>query len=202
MNFNFIASFVTALAIFSFLIRRSGKQNIKATQLFWEKENKANATRKKSLDNLDYITIPDEVLYLQPLFMTAEIESYLQDLRSLSQEKIVNLTGISNTDLKLAYGTANITVLSEYDFHYTTMVTTLQKLAECLVKEGEDQSAITVLEFAVSTRTDVSKSYTLLASLYQQHGDQKKIDFLIQTAQKLNSIMKDSIVRSLKASGQ
>lgn len=202
MNFNFIASFVAALAIFSILIRRSGKQEANETQKYWEKELKSNSVRKKSLDSLDYITIPDSILHMQPAHTTEEIQSCLHDLNDLSREKIVNLTGISNTDLKLNYGTANITILSDYDFHYTNMVTTLQKLAERLVQVNEYQLAVEVLEFSVSTRTDVSKSYYLLASLYQQHGQEEKIDFLIQTAQNLNSIMKDSIVRNLKASGQ
>lgn len=202
MNFNFIASFVAALAIFSVLIRRSGKRESTDTQKYWEKELKSNSVRKKSLDSLDYITIPESILQMKPVNITEEISSYIHDLNDLSSEKIVNLTGISNTDLKLTYGTANITILSDYDFHYTNMVTTLQKLAECLVKADESELAMEVLEFAVSTRTDVSKTYYLLASLYQKLGQEKKIDFLIQTAENLNSMMKDSIVRNLKASGQ
>ena len=202
MNFNFIASFVAALAIFSVLIRRSGKREATDTQKYWEKELKSNSVRKRSLDSLDYITIPESILQMKPVNITEEISSYIHDLNDLSSEKIVNLTGISNTDLKLTYGTANITILSDYDFHYTNMVTTLQKLAECLVKADESELAMEVLEFAVSTRTDVSKTYYLLASLYQKLGQEKKIDFLIQTAENLNSMMKDSIVRNLKASGQ
>ena len=177
MNFNFIASFVAALAIFSVLIRRSGKREATDTQKYWEKELKSNSVRKKSLDSLDYITIPESILQMKPVNITEEISSYIHDLNDLSSEKIVNLTGISNTDLKLTYGTANITILSDYDFHYTNMVTTLQKLAECLVKADESELAMEVLEFAVSTRTDVSKTYYLLASLYQKLGQEKKIDF-------------------------
>jgi hypothetical protein len=116
----------------------------------------------------------------------------------MSSETIVNLTGYTNTDLKLEYGTANITVLSEYDLHYTNLVTLLQKIAELLHQDGEDLLAIKVLEFAVDTGTDVSKSYYLLASLYKEVGETDKIDTLIEKAGNLKSLLKDSIVQKLR----
>ena len=112
---------------------------------------------------------------------------------------IVNLTGYTNTDLKLKYGTANITILSDYDFHYTNLVTLLQKLAELLHDNLEDDLAVRVLEFAVSTGTDVSKSYYLLAELYQQMNMSEKIEHLISQAQGIHSLMKDAIVENLRA---
>lgn len=202
MNFTFLASFVAALALFSLIIRRSITRDIVPLDDYYEKEYKANFTRKKSLDNLNYITIPDEILSLKPANSTEEIDAWLKDLQDLSKEKIVNLTGISNTDLKLTYGTANITILSDYDSHYTNLVTILQKLAEKLTAIGDKQDAILLLEFAVSTGTDISKSYYLLASLYQEQNEGSKVNSLIRQAEALHTLMKDSIVRNLKASGQ
>lgn len=202
MNFRFLASFVAALGLFSLIIRRSIHRDTVPMDSYYEKERKANFVRKKSLDNLNYITIPDEILSLSPAHSTDEIDAYLKDLQDLSKEKIVNLTGISNTDLKLTYGTANITILSDYDSHYTNLVTILQKLAERLVAVNEKQTAIMLLEFAVSTGTDISKSYYLLASLYQEQNEGAKVNDLIKRAESLHTLMKDSIVRNLKASGQ
>jgi hypothetical protein len=169
---------------------------------FWEREAKANSTRKKPLDNLDYITIPSELLTMKPQNPNEEIERYLKDLNDMSSDTIVNLTGYTNTDLKLEYGTANITILSEYDLHYTNLVTLLQKLAEHLHQNGDDLLATKVLEFAIDTGTDVSKSYYLLASLYAESGEAYKIDGLIEKAGSLRSILKDSIVQKLKESYQ
>lgn len=202
MNFNFIASFVAAMALLSLIIRRSIKRDERPVEKFWEKEARANSTRKKNLDSLAYISIPACILSIKPHNTTEEIEAYIKDLNDLAKEKIVNLTGISNTDLKLTYGTANITILSQYDFNYTNMVTILQKLAQCLVDVNEPKLAIQILEFAVSTDTDISKSYYLLASLYKESGQFEKVNELISKAENLNTIMKDSIVRNLKASGQ
>ncbi len=202
MNFAFLASCLLFCGVIYHAINRSKSIEENSTKDFWSKEQKANSVRKKSLDNLDYITIPEWLLSMTPSTSSKHVSECVNELKELSQSPIVNLTGISNTDLKLTYGTANITILSQYDFQYTNMVRILQKVAEELVTLGEKELAIKVLEFSVSTRTDVSKTYYLLASLYDEAGTPEKKDFLIQQAEHLNSIMKDSIVRTLQASGQ
>ena len=50
---------------------------------------------------------------MKPDLMTDELAECLSELQDLSDAKIVNLTGYTNTDLKLKYGTANITILSD-----------------------------------------------------------------------------------------
>lgn len=202
MNFAFLASCLLFCGVIYHAISRSKSIEENSTKEYWLKEQRANSVRKKSLDNLDYITIPDWLLSMTSTVSSESVSKCIDELKELSQAPIVNLTGISNTDLKLTYGTANITILSQYDFQYTNMVRILQKLAEELVTLNEKELAVKVLEFSVSTRTDVSKTYYLLASLYDEAGTPEKKEFLIQQAERLNSIMKDSIVRTLQASGQ
>ena len=202
MNFIIISSFLIFSIVFFFALQRSKRAEKKIEQDFWERERRSNCTRRKSLDGLNYITIPEEILDMHPTCMTEEIDSCLLDLHDLSSCRIVNLTGWTNTDLKLEYGTANITILSEYDFNYTNLVTALQKLAELLHDGGDDAHAIEVLEFAVSTGTDVSKSYYLLADLYKVCGTPEKIELLVRRAETIHSLMKNSIVQNLQAACQ
>lgn len=202
MNLFLFSSFTIFCIIFSIALHKTKRIEQNLDQDFWEREQKANFTRKKSLDNLNYITIPEEILQMKPDYMTSEIENCLRDLNDLSAFKIVNFTGYTNTDLKLEYGTANINILSDYDFHYTNLVTLLQKLAELLHDILEDALAVKTLEFAVSTGTDVSKSYYLLAQLYQEAGMSEKIEELISQVQNIRSILKDTIVENLRATYQ
>lgn len=199
MNLLIFASFPVICIFFAFALHNARRREQDIDREFWDREQRANFTRKKPLDNLNFITIPDELLTMKPEITNEEIDSCLGELNDLSSSKIVNLTGYSNTDLKLEYGTANITILSEYDFHYTKLVTLLQKLAELLHESLEDELAVKVLEFAISTGTDVSKSYYLLAGLYQQMNTPEKIKPLIAQAQNINSILKDTIVDNLQA---
>lgn len=199
---NFIIISIIFAAIISLKLRRENSQEAKAQRKYWEREAKSNFIRKKSLDSLDYITIPDELLSMSPEHMTDALQCDLNDLKNLSECKIVNLTGLSNTDLKLQYGTANITILSEYDFHYTNLVTLLQRIAEKLSESGNDALAIQTLEFAVATGTDVGKSYYMLAGLYTKYHTPEKIEGLVRHAGQLRSLSRDTIVRNLQAGGQ
>ena len=197
MNFIIITSFLIFSIVFFFARTRASRIEEARDQEFWNREKRANSVRRKSLDGLNYITIPEELLNMKPASASEPLTSCIKDLNDLSEYQIVNLTGYTNTDLKLEYGTANITILSEYDLHYTNLVTLLQKLAELLHENGEDALAIATLEFAVETGTDVSKSYYLLAELYLDAGTPEKINDLIKHAQNINSMIKDSIVQKL-----
>lgn len=167
---------------------------------FWDRENEANSVRKKSLEHLDYISIPFDTLPMNLLKEDEKVSECLQILKELGTLKIVNFTGITNTDLKLSYGAPNINLLTEYDQNYTLLARTLQNWAEILYADGYLEEAQSILEFAVSTRTDVSKSYYLLADIYKQKGEPEKIASLIAVAGNLNSALKNVIVRTLKES--
>lgn len=197
MNFIIITSFLAFSIVFFFARTRASRIEKARDQEFWDREKRANFTRRKSLDGLNYITIPEKLLQMKPASASEALTACIRDLNDLSEYTIVNLTGYTNTDLKLEYGTANITILSEFDLHYTNLVTLLQKLAKLLCESGEDELAIATLEFAVETGTDVSKSYYLLAELYQDAGTPEKIANLIDCAQNINSMNKDAIIQRL-----
>lgn len=198
MRFPFFASFIVFCIWLGYEIHKHRNMDAKASEAFWAKEAAANSTRRKPLDNLDYIQIPFESLPMDTLSDRPEIADCHQTLKELSSEPVVNLTGISNTDLKLQYGAPNIELLSQYDQRYTVLARTLQTWASILHREGCPDDAETVLEFAVKTRTDVSGSYKLLASIYREKGQTEKIRELIPIVQALNSPLKNSIVHSLE----
>lgn len=202
MKFYVLASLIIFSGVLYRAIRRSNKLQEKAEESFWGKEREANHVRRKSLDNLNYIQIPFEKLPVNVLTENETVQECLEVLHTLDTTKIVNLTGYSNTDLKLEYGTANITALSEYDQNYTLLVCTLQKWAEALQSAGYPEETKNILEFAVSTRTDISKSYYLLASLYTSSGEPQRIDDLLKTAETLRSASRNAIVRTLQESYQ
>lgn len=201
MRLPFLASFIVFIIWLSYEIKKSRRAIDRQQKAFWEREREANRTRKKPLDTLDFITVPLHSLPMDICNGQPQIDECLDLVRSLSEQKIVNFTGYSNTDLKLMYGAPNITLLSEYDQNYTLLVRTLQKWASLLYEQNYQNEAKTILEYAVSIRTDVSGTYKLLASIYSAEGVPGKIAGLIETAMTLNSSMKDVIVRTLQESG-
>lgn len=198
MKMPFFASFIIFIVWLTYELSKNRRHAEKKKNSFWEKEAEANSTRRKSLDNLAYITIPFDAL---PMDLMKDDETVLEchsTLRSLSDSPIVNFSGISNTDLKLAYGAPNIDLLMRYDQNYTTLACTLQRWAEKLHDAGYPAEAKQILEFAISTDTDVSGTYRLLASLYSKDGETEKIEALKSRAEKLHSGSKNIIVRTLQ----
>ncbi|MBO6015164.1 MAG: hypothetical protein J6P60_01080 [Lachnospiraceae bacterium] len=197
-----MASFLVFVIWLTYELHKSKKKEQAILSEFWQKEEEANNVRKKSLDGLSYITIPFERLPLDTALENEDIRHIHEKLRALSTEKIVNLTGISNTDLKLTYGTANITPLTQYDQNYTLLASTVYSWGELLYKEGFIDQAKQVLEFGLETGTDVSGNYKLLAKIYHTEGSLDKLSSLREKAQGLDSIMKTTILQALEEISQ
>ncbi len=198
MNLIFLASFIVFILFLSINIKRQAKSRAVRDDEFWARENRANFVRNKPLDDLKYIKIPLETFPTHIMNDNPEILDCISILESLTSLKIVNLTGWSNTDLKLEYGTGNITVLSEYDQNYTVLVRTLQKWADILLEAGHTQEAVVLMEFAVSTGTDIGRTYYCLADYWNEKGEWAQVDRLIQSAEQLHSSHRDTIIKNLR----
>ena len=183
--------------IFIIWLRYELKKNSHKEDSFWETEAKANQTRKKSLDSLYYITIPTDSL---PFFydFDKKLDKIQEKILELSSKKIVNLSGITNTQLKLEYGAANLDTLSEYDENFTALTRTLYEWATCLRDLDKLDAAIKVLEYGItSCHIDTYNHYMLLGKLYVANGQHNKLPELINSANSLNCLMRDSIIRDL-----
>lgn len=200
MKLIILASLIIFSALLSNVLKRSRKARAAEEKAFWDREREANSVRRKPLDDLDYITIPLEQLPTNILPEDSVIAECLEILQSLSEQRIVNLTGYTNTDLKLEYGAANISLLSEYDQNYTLLARTLQKWADILLQNGFTNEAQTIMEYAITTHTDISHTYYKLAELYATHLETEKVNELILVAESLRCPHKDAIVRTLRES--
>lgn len=200
MKFPFFASFIIFALVIRHRVKKQKQQNASQEQSFWERERQANSVRRKSLETVNYISIPLEQFPMNILSTDSRIIEYKEQITLLSSMPIVNLTGYSNTDLKLAYGVANITHLSECDQNYTLLVQILQKWANVLYDANYITEAATLMEFAISTHTDISQTYYKLAEIYAARGDFSHIHDLIETARQLRSANKNTIVRTLQES--
>lgn len=201
----FLFLFIIFCAWLRYEIHKDSKKP-NGQQTFLERERLANMTPPKSLNNLDYITIPLDKLPFGALQGHKEIDHMEYTIRSLAQEnrKIVNLTGITNTDIKLEYGAANIVKLMEYDASYITLIKTLQEWADVLYEEKLYNEVKSLLEFSVSTKCDIAESYSMLCDIYKNHlglSDSEaieKIKALQPYAAELKSMNKATIENSLK----
>lgn len=129
--------------------------------------------------------------------LAQELAEAEYEICALSTKRILNLTGITNTELRLTYGTMNLDPLTSYDQNYTTLIRSLQKWGALLVTAGHKADAITVLSYAVEIGSDIAGTFSLLARLYKNNGETAKIIALQEVAENLTTLMKPSILRDL-----
>ena len=98
--------------------KKHSRKSDSAKASFWAREARANTVRRKDISNLNYINIPDSVIPSD--ISDDEINEYRTTLLNLQARKILNLSGLTNTDLKEKYGVANLSALSEYCLLYTS----------------------------------------------------------------------------------
>lgn len=194
----FFIIFVIFVLWLQYEIRKSKRLSRKNHDTFWNKENESNLVRRGDISSLDYITIPLNNLPMSDR-EDATINSYRDTILKLSNQKILNLTGLTNVDLKLKYGVANLNTLSEYDNNYTTLVSMLHKWGERLYTHGFVSDAASVLEFAVACFTDASNTYKLLTKIYKEQKASDKFSVLIELIPNTKVLHKDKLINELNA---
>ncbi len=182
---------------FSLKKSQADKLEKKTSEAFWQQERRSNTTKKQDIDGLDYIQIPINTLPFRD-DCTESVKRLQDQILSLSEKKILNLTGLTNTELKLQYGTANLPLLSEYDVNFMTLCRTLNQWGNLLYEDGFIKEAEAVLSYAVSIGSDIRPTFLLLGTLYKESSNTSALASLQEKASCLSSMMKDSILASLK----
>lgn len=188
-----------SLVIALLVLYESKKSRLKSEEQksrFWNREHEANSTRKKDISGLAYISIDLDRLPLTPS-TDEEVSEYQQTIQQLSTKQILNLQDKTNTDLKLEYGVANLTILSEYDNNYTTLINTLARWGARLFQLNMTNDAVTILEYGIELGTDISRNFYMLAEYYAGLNQPDEIDRLLLKAEEITSIMKNSIIKKL-----
>lgn len=198
MPFLIVGLSIIIFSVLSAYRNRHSRLQSEADQNFWTREDAANCVRRQDISGLPYITIPSEIFSIDSVSDDTVCRA-IQSLQALQEKKVLNLTGQTNTDLKMQYGPANLTLLMEYDQNYTDMLLAISDLSNRLIELEQIESAVPVLEFAVATGSDISAHYTILATYYKDNGQSSKISDLKQQASQIATLMKQPILQKLES---
>ena len=89
MKLPFLASFIVLIVLFNISSRRVSRKVEQQEADFWEKERAANSVRKKSLENLEYIHIPTQLLPFETYGENDILRKAEEEILALKDEKIV-----------------------------------------------------------------------------------------------------------------
>lgn len=200
MKFLLLPSITILILVLNHNIRKNKGTNNQNVASYLSREDAANSTRKKDLTNLPYIEVP---LNTFPLDITLndekkqlQISQYIKELHILSEKKMLNLIGLSNTELKEQYGPANLEVLTMYDQNYARYIRTLHLFAECIYDEAP-QEAVSLLEYCLSIGTDISGTYARLGKHYVKENDKERFEQLYTYIPNKETISGKTIITKL-----
>ncbi len=191
-------SFLALCYVVSRNVSRFKKTHGQSHEEFLEQESRANSVRKADISALPYVEIPLDELPLDAL-SACGYSALAEELRALASVKILNLSMYTNTELKLMYGPANLTALSDCDDAYTSLIMLLNKIGASLLEADRPDDAEKFLSFAISIGSDITTSYTMLATLYAKKHDINRIDWLIGNADSLTSLSGKTIQSNLRS---
>ena len=162
-------SFLALCFVVSRNVSRFKKTHVQSRESLLERESEANSVRKADISACGHSGLADE-------------------LYALAGKKILNLSMYTNTDLKMTYGPANLDTLSACDDAYADLILLLNKIGKTLLEANDVSSAEQFLSYAVSIGSDITASYTMLATIYADKHDTDHLDELIRKAESITSL--------------
>ncbi|MBQ9504585.1 MAG: hypothetical protein IJU93_06205 [Lachnospiraceae bacterium] len=196
MKFPIFTSIILLVIIFQINLRRINKKEAQQEKEYWERERAAFIAPRKDISGLDYIKMP-EGLPLDFPIEDKKAEELRTRLINLSKQKIINLYGMSNTDIRLTYGALNFETLSMADTRYLIFIRTLSELAGVYYDQGFIDEARTILEYAIDIDSDVRNTYVLLTKIYKAAGETEKVAGLKEKAENIKTLSRDGVVAAL-----
>lgn len=195
--FPFLTAFMVFIVVLAILRARTTKNEKERSDAFWRRESEANSARKIDLSTLTYFTFDTNALPLPPE-EDPELLQLHREIQAASEKKMLNLNGISNTDLKLQYGPQNLEELTVYGDNFSALENAILSYGIALHDKNHLSEAITVLEKGLLLPTDLTGNYLKLANYYEEKGTLRKIRDLITLSEKnLTGFARDSVGKHL-----
>ncbi|MGP1434077.1 MAG: hypothetical protein ACTTKP_07330 [Catonella sp.] len=191
---------------------KNSKIEAKSNAEFFERERQSNFTRKADISNLDYITIAIDKLpfignyegitsfqssHIMDNSVKNEILSCEKSIIALNSKKILNLSGLSNTDIKMQYGVANLQILIQYDENFSKLSRLLAKWGSLLFEVGELTAAEQVLSYGVSCKCDIEDIFINLAKIYRHNGNELGISDLVESCSCFDDLRRENIINQI-----
>lgn len=190
--------------LFYYNIKKTSKKENAAKEAFWEEEQASLSVRKKEFAPSDYLK-PDmsRLSMVTPSEMASGDAMHLSQLRqrlkALESMDMMNFSHLSNTEIRMRFGTANQSIITTNEQHLHVFFKTLYEYGVFMERHNETDEAIAAFELAVDLGSDYSNHYVELAKLYEAKNDSRSILKLIQKADTIKTLNRSLILNKLAA---
>jgi len=178
-----LIAFGLTFLLFAWLRYRHNKtsrgryENLEA---FNASEMESNFIRKKDIDP-EYFVQADlaRLPFTEPCTGGDPFRRLQENVKNAAGKKMLRLPrAMDNREVKLAFGTAHLELVTQYEENYHRFMIALLKWGEALLAAGERSGGEAVLKESVRLGSEFSKTYALLANLYIQNGEHEKLEQL------------------------
>ncbi len=189
----FIGVLILAVSV-AWGIRAGAKGRYDSLNRLLEEERQANATRKKNIDPQYFYTpdvsglpVADETAAASP--QEEKLLKLQKRVLQLAEEPMMRLPEpMTNTQIKLAFGAAHLETVTAGESRYNAYAEALTDWAAALAEAGQPSSAQQILETAIAMDTGHTRPILLLADIYSQTGNKKRLHTLMQTVDALEQL--------------
>lgn len=192
---------ITILAwVFKHNADKQDHSDKRSVHSYLDRESAANSVRRQDISNLPYLHAPIASfpfdITLNDAKKQSQIDNYKKEILSYAEKPLLNLINMTNTDLKENYGPANLDTLAVYDQNYNQYMRYLFLYAQTIYEEYPDK-AVGLLNYCLSTGSDISGIYELLGRYYKEKGDLTAFNHLYEVIPDTNSISGKMILNKL-----
>lgn len=201
---SFFIIFVILIFIFQHHLRKNIKAENKSKDEFWQKEQSSLVVRKKEFTQDDYI-VPkiDELSLAVPPNMEAgdelQLKQLIKRIKDLSSLDMMNFSQLTNTEIRLKFGTANQSIVTNNEYTYNNYLKTLASYAYLMNEYSNKTESIIALEQCISLGSDYSEHFHYLAKLYLEDHSTDKYKQLIDKVNKMTTLNKKGILEKLES---
>lgn len=201
---SFFIIFLIIIFIIQHHLRKSRRLEETKKQAFWQQEQQSLSVRKKEFSKTDYI-YPDltqfdfALLNLLDPSIKIQLKQIESDLQRLAKLDMMNFTHMTNSEIRITFGTANQTVIQSNEEHFDLFLKTLAKYAHLMSDQEEYNEAILAFEHCIDLGSEYHDHYLSLATLYEKAHKKEALHHLIEKASSLNSLNKQALVKKLNS---
>lgn len=202
MGFPAIFALFTIIAIlFNYRLKKISKEEAKLRDAYWEKERESLIVRKKQFEEQDFIRADIRSLSFPSIEFTGyeakQYQSSIDKIKALAGKDMMNFSDLTNTEIRLRFGTANQTVIAANESNYGTFLKALFDYGHLLESVGEKEEAQKAYEICIAMKSEYSRHYTALALLYHEQQNREALHTLYETASLVDQKAHTNIVRKL-----
>lgn len=196
-----LITFVSATIAIHVMLRRNKTSIKNDLNKYMQREKTAENTIKRNFSDFPYIYPDKSFLPIKQYYDNEKYKKVIKKqntcLKKSELEMIYFDELYSNTDLKLKYGKNNLDKITYLEEHYNGYIKSLLDWAKELIALDNLSDARLVLEEAVRMKSDISRTYILLADIYE--NDKKSLLSLKEKTQEIRIHLKEKVIEYIDA---